>query len=44
MQISYLMYFNEFFTKQIPFTEFQIGSIIGTHTGPKCYGAIYLTK
>ena len=23
MQISYLMYFNEFFTKQIPFTEFQ---------------------
>ena len=28
----------------IPFTEFQIGSIIGTHTGPKCYGAIYLTK
>ena len=23
MQISYLMYFNEFFTKQIPFTDFQ---------------------
>lgn len=23
MQISYLMYFNEFFTNQIPFTEFQ---------------------
>lgn len=23
MQISYLMYFNDFFTKQVPFTEFQ---------------------
>lgn len=23
MQISYLMYFNDFFTKQIPFSEFQ---------------------
>lgn len=29
---------------KLPFEEFQIGSIIGTHVGPKCYGIVYLEK